>query len=302
MTHRPLASSSRPRSTTVWVSALVAITLLTGQAPLPATLQPPLTPPTPLGFDAVALTSRGERGAALTSFLRRPHGQPPHPAVIMLHGCGGLFTAKGQLTQRETDWSDRFLAAGYAVLLVDSFNPRGFREVCTLNPGERTVRPFDRARDAAAGFARLAADPTINKDRIAIIGWSHGGSTALWSIDHRLKFEGAEVRVAIAFYPGCRIPAESANWAPRLPITVLMGDTDDWTPPEPCRALAAKHPTVRLIEYPGAVHGFDAPNSALRTLTGLGATKDGRAKIGTDPKARAAAIAEVERILKDAFK
>ena len=63
-----------------------------------------------------------------------------------------------------------------------------------------------------------------------------------------------------------------------------------------------QHASITLIEYPGAVHGFDAPDTPLRTRTDVGLTANGRAKVGTDLKARAAAIGEVTRILAEAFK
>ena len=277
-------------------ASLLALGLLSAQAPNPA---PPQPPP---GFEPVTFASKAADAVIVTAYLKRPEGSARTPAIVALHGCNGLFTARGALTRRDVDWAQRFVGLGFAVLLVDSFNPRGFREVCRLKASERGVRPFDRARDAAAAVAWLAANPAIDKNRIALIGWSHGGSTALWSVDKRLVFEGAEIKAAIAFYPGCRVQAESVNWSPRLALTILIGDVDDWTPPETCRTLAAKHPAIRLIEYPGAVHGFDAPNTPPTLLTGLGLPKNGMAKIGTDPKARAAAIAEVGRILAEAFK
>ena len=281
-------------------TSLLAIVLLSAQAPQPP--GPLANPQPPSGFEVVSFASKSADGAVITGYLKRPEGRQRSPAVVAMHGCNGLFTAKGALTRRDTDWVGRFVGQGYAVLLVDSFNPRGFRDVCRLKADERSVRPFDRARDAAAAVAWLAGNPAIDKDRIALIGWSHGGSTALWAADKRLAFGAAEIKALIAFYPGCRVPAESERWAPRLPLTILIGDADDWTPPEPCRTLAAKHPAIRLIEYPGAVHGFDAPDTKPTTLTGLGLPKNGTAKIGTDPKARAAAIAEVERVLAEAFK
>ena len=100
------------------------------------------------------------------------------------------------------------------------------------------------------------------------------------------------------------MPYRTDTWAPGVPLTILMGDADDWTPPDTCRALVQRHPQIRYVEYPGAVHGFDAPSTPLRTLTDVGISLkgDGRAKIGTDPKARAAAIDEVMGLLSDAFK
>ena len=97
--------------------------------------------------------------------------------------------------------------------------------------------------------------------------------------------------------------AESKAWAPGNPLTILIGDADDWTPPEPCRVLRDR-PQVTYTEYAGAYHGFDAPSSKVRIRTSLAFTRnsDGRAHVGTDPAARAAAIETVTRTLADAFR
>ncbi len=261
----------------------------------------PAVAQTAAATEVVAFQSSGPRGALIKGYLRRPAGIAKAPLVVALHGCGGLLNRRGEMGERDRDWADRFVAAGYAVLHPDSFNSRGFREICTLKMGERNVRPRDRAEDAAAAVTWAAGQPFIDPARIAVLGWSHGGSSTLWTAD-KSGTAAARVKTAIAFYPGCRVPLESATWTPGTPLTILIGDADDWTRPEPCRALVKRHPTIGYVEYPGAVHGFDAPNSPLRTRTDVGSTGDGRAKVGTDPKARAAAIAEVMRLLGDAFK
>ena len=277
------------------LGCVALVTVFGGQAPSPS--------PSP-GFEVVQLVSLVAGGATLTGQLKRPDKPGRLPAVVALHGCGGVLTAKGQVSARDVDWADRFAAAGYVVLFPDSFNPRGFRQICTLKAEERTIRPRDRAEDAAAAIAWLANQPFVDPARIALIGWSHGGSTVLWSVRGDGPAAAAKIKTAIAFYPGCRVPSESKTWQARSPLAILIGDADDWTPPESCRVLKANHPAIRLIEYPGAVHGFDAPNSPLRTRTDVGQSQkgDGRAKVGTDPKARASAIDEVQRILADAFK
>ena len=297
--------------------ALGLLLMLQGQASRPASGQargpapeslsgmPPAVAPTPVpiaGFDVVGLRSAGVGGATIGAYLKRPAAAGPRPVVIGLHGCGGLVTRLGGLQAREDDWTQRLVELGYAVLLPDSFNARGYRQICTLKERERQIRPGDRVEDVAAAITWLAEQDWVDSSKIALIGWSHGGSSVLWSIRRKaLGTPQVTLKTAIAFYPGCRVPAESTTWAPRIPLTILIGAADDWTPSEPCRVLAANHP-ITLVEYPGAVHGFDAPNLALRTRTDVGLKKDGRAKVGTDPKARAAAIELVQRILADAFK
>lgn len=252
-------------------------------------------------YDDVTFATRAPDGVTITAYLQRPAGGKPAPAVVALHGCGGLFNKNGGMTRRHEDWAERFATAGYVVLFPDSFGPRGLRSVC--NTRERPIVPRERAADAAAAADWLAAQPFVDKARIAVLGWSNGGSSVLWAVGGAYKPEAGEWRTAIAFYPGCRVPAKSSKWVPRFKPYVLIGSADNWTPPGPCRQLAERD-AVRLIEYPGAVHGFDAPNSPRRTRTGTAysATGDGNVEVGTDPKARTAAIKEVMTILAEAFR
>jgi dienelactone hydrolase len=248
----------------------------------------------------ITFASADATATQITGHLYRPDGPGPFPAVVALHGCGGLLTKTGRPQKRDLDWAERLTAAGYAVLFPDSFNPRGVPQVCTLKQAERPVVPFDRAFDASAAADWLAAQPFIDKNRLALLGWSHGGSTVLWAARAGGAPKTAEFKTAIAFYPGCRVPLERETWKPRLQLKILIGSADDWTPPEPCRALAAKH-NVPIVEYAGAYHGFDAPDVPVRVREGLGMTANGsgKAHVGTDPAARAAAIAEVMGMLRE---
>jgi dienelactone hydrolase len=264
--------------------------------------QAPTAPATPEGYEAISFESTGAGGATVRAYLKRPQRSAPIPLVVLLHGCGGLFTRSGKMQTRDIDWADRLVAAGYAVLHVDSFNPRGFREICTKTARERSIVPRERAKDAAAAIEWALKQSPIDPARIALVGWSNGGSTVLWTVQDGEPAAG-KLKTAIAFYPGCRVPSER-GWKMGAPLTILIGADDDWTPPETCRLLASRFPAIRYVEYPGAVHGFDSPNSPLRTRTDVGQSPrgDGTARVGTDPKARAAAIDVVMATLAAAFK
>src|SRR5687767_11990657 len=68
----------------------------------------------------------------LEGYLYRPTGAGPFPAVVAMHGCGGLFTLRdrSKLAARNIDWGTRLSTQGYVVLFPDSLNPRGTPEVC----------------------------------------------------------------------------------------------------------------------------------------------------------------------------
>ncbi|MEQ1649514.1 MAG: dienelactone hydrolase family protein [Hyphomicrobiaceae bacterium] len=249
--------------------------------------------------EEITIPASGASGVNLTGYFYRPTQPGPYPAIIALHGCGGLLGKSGQIAAREADWAERLATEGYAVLLLNSFAPRGFRQICTKSSGN--VTPTERADDVAQAMTWLATQPHIDETRLALIGWSHGAMTVLSAIRPNFMSTGPDFKTAIAFYPGCRATARDAHWKPRMPLTILMGSADNWTEPEPCRALAARA-GARFISYEGAVHGFDAPNAPRRTRTGLARPKDGRADVGTDPVARAAAIQEVLATLNAALK
>jgi dienelactone hydrolase len=244
--------------------------------------------------ERVTITSSLASKGSFTAQFLRPPGSGRFPAVVALHGCGGLFSKQGHLARREADWAQRFLAAGYAVLFPDSFTARGVEQICTAK--RRSIFPKDRADDVAAAVEWLGRHPAIDAERLALIGWSHGAMTVLWAVRAGFMSDGPQFKAAIGFYPGCREIARLPDWRPRVPLTILMGAADDWTRPGPCRDFALRT-GFRFIEYPGAHHDFDAPGRRVRIRTGLGAVKGGRAHVGTDPAARAAAIDEVMKIL-----
>lgn len=267
-------------------------------APLPLLLalfacaEAPGAPPSaialPLGMRAVSLP--GPEGVTLRAALALPEGPPTGPAVVALHGCGGIGTA-GQplaLPARERDWAARLTAAGHPVLFPDSFGSRGLRQAC----GQRN-HPADaertRAADARAAAAWAQAQPWATPGGVLLLGWSHGGSTVLGAVAAPLP--SGLVRAAIAFYPGCLVTLRRGGWQPAAPLLLLLGEADDWTPARFCHRLVAGREGVRAVTHPGAHHGFDAPDAPQRQR----ALADGRVvTAGTDPAARAAALAEVE--------
>jgi dienelactone hydrolase len=189
----------------------------------------------------------------IDGYLSKPEGNGPFPAIVHLHGCGGLpknFTsgaAKGF-------WSEQLVAWGYVVLVVDSFSTRGIAQGCSGSAASRLA-------DAYGALAYLSGQSFVDPSRIAILGFSQGGIATLAAMGER-DFELFEneterqFKAAIAFYPDC--PPAGAMTVPTL---ILIGELDDWTPASACKAMMANRTgagsPVRLVVYPGAHHGFD---------------------------------------------
>ena len=180
------------------------------------------------------------------------------------------------------------------MLFPDSFGSRGLGAQCR-NPSRAVSPGRERRADTVAAAEWLAGQSATPRGGVVVMGWSNGGSTVLAASAQGVVPPGL-VRGFIAFYPGCRLYADRADWAPASPLLILIGADDDWTPAEPCRRLAARFPDrIKLIEYPGAYHDFDVPDTPIRTRTGLAFTANGNgvAHAGTNAAARADAITQV---------
>ena len=237
----------------------------------------------------------------LSALLDKPVGPAPFPVVILLHGCSGMYGAGGALNARQSEWTKLLLREGYGVLNLDSFNPRGVRDVCPFKP--QPVQAYrHRAPDARGALRWLQAQPFVKADRIAVLGWSHGGLTVLDAVDAvrypPAKLDGRpDFRVAVSFYPEC-VSLVRSGWFTSVPTLLLIGKADDWTPAAPCKELAERTHTVgtaiEFVSYPGAHHGFEAPGVPVRVLTGIPTGVNGSTvTIGTDPNARADALRRV---------
>lgn len=206
---------------------------------------------------AAQVFDRAKVGAPLSGALAELYLPPraaPAGAVVVLHGCDGIELHYRQWAQRLADW-------GYAALLIDSFGPRGFQEVC--NRG-LLVPPEAQARDAFDGAAYLRAAPQVHAQRVGVIGFSHGGWAVLKAVLVGLVRRPNEPAfdAAVAFYPGCD-PRDPPGRSLETDTLILIGDADDWTPATRCAKWCDSVQThghvLHMKIYPGARHGFDSP-------------------------------------------
>lgn len=243
--------------------------------------------------DEVSLPARE---GTLRAFLFKPEGKGPFPAVVAVHGCGGLAGPSGPVQPQYRMWSDFLVKAGYAVLLPDSYGSRDLGSQCRVR--ERPVRASrDRVADIAAARRWLLAQPWIRQDRISLLGWSNGSNSLLWAVRPPMSGrDGApDFRSAVAFYPDCRRNSRLA-WSTRVPTLILIGAEDDWSPAKDCQQMVdgakGRSALARIIVYPDAYQNFDRENLPLQERTGMATSRDGsgRVHIGSNAGARADAM------------
>ncbi|MEM6792923.1 MAG: SdrD B-like domain-containing protein [Acidobacteriota bacterium] len=116
--------------------------------------------------------------------LVEPAGPGPHPAVVVLHGSKGMWHAEpsqqlpdGDMKSQFDDWASMLTADGYIALILDSFGPRGYTTFQgKVPPEDADVAPvYERSRDAFDALAYLRTLPQVDGERVAVLGFSHGG-------------------------------------------------------------------------------------------------------------------------------
>ncbi len=236
-----------------------------------------------------------QQGFTITGKLYKPSGSGPYPAVVMLHGCSGIFSysdpTKG-VGSLFKEWGERLVNAGYVALLVDSYSPRSApQNQC----GSSTTSPVDdRPYDAYAAYNYLIAQSYIT-DSIGLLGWSAGGSSAMATMASTTSTQ-ANFRTAAIFYAGCGLDnafggLSNSTWKPYAPVQFFHGTADTTTLLSYCQtrvdraitlgASAATGNPVTLTTYSGAHHSFDMAKQVGGSYT----IEDVNAKPDADSKA-----------------
>ena len=240
------------------------------------------------------------------AFAPRAIPQGRRPAIVLLHGCEGLTNARGDIGTRHREWAELLAQWGYVVVMVDSFRPRGLSSICALK--DRPIQPWqERTEDAYAALDYLAGRADVDPRAVFVMGWSNGGATVLGTVRKNAPGrhpDGPSFKAAIAYYPSCDRATRQKQYRPTMPLLILIGGADDWTPAAPCvelaKRLAQEGLDVRTIVYPGAYHTFDSSDYRIRFKPDVhnpGAPNGRGAHTGGQWAARRKAIEDTKRFL-----
>jgi dienelactone hydrolase len=195
--------------------------------------------------------------AILAGELRIPKpGSDRLPAVILVHGSGGLSASQDR-------WAQELNSIGVATLILDVFSGRGI--ISTVND-QSQLDSLAMLVDTYRALASLAAHPRIDPNRIAVMGFSKGAVPAIYTSNERFRrlFGPANVQFAahIGLYTPCNVHYLEDDKTSGKPIRMFHGIADDYVSIEPCRAyverLKKTGADVLLAEYPDAYHAYDA--------------------------------------------
>jgi dienelactone hydrolase len=207
--------------------------------------------------DKAFLTGGAGTPAQIAGELRLPGDLDRYPAVVLIHGSGGI-------TANVDHWARELHAIGIAAFIADCFTGRGVAETVT---DQTRIGSLTMIIDAYRALDHLAKHRNIDPNRIALMGFSKGGFATIYATLTRFqKMYGpklAKFAGYIPFYPACGTRYLEDESTVDAPIRIFHGVDDNYVPIEPTRKyvarLRAAGRNVELTEFPGAHHVFDNP-------------------------------------------
>lgn len=210
-----------------------------------------------------------EGGKPMEGFIAYPDGLKAGakaPAVILVHEWDGL----GDYLKRRA----RMIAElGYVAFAADIYGQgvraKNMDESAKLAGLYKNNRPLMRAR-ALAALNEVRKLPEVNPNKIAVMGYCFGGTTAI-----ELGMTGENLAAVVSFHGGLDFSTDLADLGKlKAKLLVLHGADDPTMKPEVVQTFkdeAAKdHVNLKFVSYPGAVHAFTNPEHPFKAGSPIG--------------------------------
>ncbi|WP_213953003.1 dienelactone hydrolase family protein [Variovorax sp. dw_954] len=259
------SKTTTPKAAIVALLGAILATSLHGQPKLPAPIgaRPGVTVPMneqPQGGKRVTFNSPQADATDLPidAMLYKPD-TTARGAVVVVNA------APGWSDFREGQYARALSSAGYAVLTIDTYGPRGIDGTQADNASLSTLV---QARDALAA-RRYLVSIGYPVDRMAVMGTGRGGTIALLVADRTfVQNERERFVAAMAISASCIFRPKTPKPASR--VFIAIGDKDDVAGVQPCKDFASEFANaggrVDVKVYPGASSGFDGHPGVLGVI------------------------------------
>jgi dienelactone hydrolase len=181
------------------------------------------------------------------------------PLIIALAGSKGWAA-------HHLEYIKMYNEMGIATFEIKSFESRN---VTSTVGSQISVTTAMMILDSYRALDAVSQHPNIDSKKVAITGWSLGGGVALYSGWNPIRkaINPTHHFVAhLAYYPPCIVEPLNLDFT-SSPMTILIGELDNWTPADQCVELVNKlHDTgadINIIVYKESHHAFDRDSGPI---------------------------------------
>lgn len=209
----------------------------------------------PFGFRDVITALDQQEEQDMFGYLSFPESADKDKYPLVIGAAGSLGWS-----EHHYEYFKRYREMGIATFEMKSFMARSVESTVGT---QVEVTLATMVLDAYRALAALSEHPKIDKDKIAITGWSLGAGVTLFSgwlpaknaIESDLSFAAH-----LALYPPCFVEPEVLDFVDS-PIHILIGELDNWTPADACVDLVDKMQkiggNIDITVYENSHHSFD---------------------------------------------
>lgn len=186
------------------------------------------------------------------------------PGVLVVHEWWGLDDYAKMRCKKLAE-------LGYVAFAVDMYgegktteHPTDAKKMADLTRANVKVW---RGR-AEAGLKQLKAQPNVDADKIAAIGYCFGGSTCL-----QLAYSGADLKAVATFHAALPKPTADEAKAIKPKMLIAHGEADKFIPADAIKAFRAALDDAKakyeFVGYKGVVHSFTVPGADDKMIDGM---------------------------------
>jgi dienelactone hydrolase len=194
-------------------------------------------------------------GTTLLGLIAIPEGPGPHPAVLVMHDARGL----GDLVKQR---ATTLASLGYVALATDMYGG-GVNHTNGIDAAPLMMafhQDPQKLRDRVVGWLEvLKAQPGVDSDRTAAIGFCFGGQCVL-----ELARSGADVKVVVSYHGLLTTQLPTQQGVIKALATVFTGTEDPYAPAEHVEGfrqeMKAAGAKWQVTEFSGVYHAFTDPN------------------------------------------
>lgn len=160
------------------------------------------------------------------------------------------------------EYGELLAGHGIAAFVLNYYQPRGITDDTDYMLRVLSVTEFDAITDAYSALKLLSTHPSIDSDRIGVVGYSYGGMASRFAMDERIRQSLAPEHTGFAlyvdYYGPCfqNLDTRATNGGPLLTLRGTLDASNDLA------ACSQREDELRAIGTAVEAHVFEGAGHA----------------------------------------